>query len=590
MPNKNKNRTMRKKKIKRFILLDIDYFTKLGKPIIRLFGKIPDENKSIIALDKNFYPYFYVIPHDFEECMADLEQFKFLKIEKVSKKHYLKFEDILKVTLEHPREMLKLKDEIIELKSVKDVREFDIAFSRRYLIDKGIFPMSEVEVQGKILKNSKETCIIELEEDPQDVDSGLPEFNVLSFKIEAINPNGRPKVKKDPIVLISFSSNLGFQKVFSTEESSHKFVETVPTEKDLLNKFVETVKNINPDIITGYNSDKFDFPYIKGRADRLGVSLNFGVDGSKLNFITVPKKAAMIKGRPHVDLYRIVRRHIQLNSHTLHNVYQELFGEDKIDIPAPDIYNAWNGGSEKREKLFRYSLEDVMAITKIGERILPMTIELSRIVGQNLFEIARRGTGTQVKWYLIRKSFEFGIICPNEPGIFERWVVGGYVEEPVKGLHENIVYFDFRSLYPSIIIAKNISPETLCEDGDEKTCYIAPEFGYKFKKEPKGFIPRITSKLLNERIRIKALMKESEDLEEKQILNFRQEAIKTLISTIYGLYNHPQYRWYSVEASEAITAWGRDYLKNTMKKSEGYGFEVVYADTDGFFVTLNEFD
>lgn len=83
-------------------------------------------------------------------------------------------------------------------------------------------------------------------------------------------------------------------------------------------------------------------------------------------------------------------------------------------------------------------------------------------------------------------------------------------------------------------------------------------------------------------------MKECVDLEEKQILNFRQEAIKTLISTIYGLYNHPQYRWYSVEASEAITAWGRDYLKNTMRKAEGYGFEVVYADTDGFFVTLNE--
>lgn len=122
---------------------------------------------------------------------------------------------------------------------------------------------------------------------------------------------------------------------------------------------------------------------------------------------------------------------------------------------------------------------------------------------------------------------------------------------------------------------------------DENTCHIAPEFGYKFKKEPQGFIPRITSKLLNDRIRIKAMMKESADLEEKQILNFRQEAIKTLISTIYGLYNHPQYRWYSVEASEAITAWGRDYLKNTMKKAENFGFKVVYADTDGFFVTLN---
>ncbi len=577
---------------KRFILLDIDYFTKYGKPVIRLFGKIPDENKSIIALDKNFYPYFYVIPRNFEECMAELEQFKFLKIEKEHKKYYLEFRDFLKVTIEHPREMLKFKEEIIDLKSVKDIREYDIAFSRRYLIDKGLFPMSEVEVQGKILKRGSlnETCIIELQNPPKHVKSDLHEFNILSFKIEVCNPQDRPNVREDPIIMISFSSNRGFQKVFSTEKSLHNFVETVPTERELIKRFVETIKSENPDIITGYNSDKFDFPYIKGRADLLGVSLNFGVDGSKLQFITVPKKSAMIKGRAHVDLYRIVRRHIQLNSHTIQNVYQELFGEDKIDIPAPEIYNAWNDGGEKREKLFRYSLEDAIAVTKIGERILPMSIELARIVGQSLFEIVRRGTGTQVKWYLIRKSYEFGIILPNEPGKFERNVVGGYVEEPVQGLHENIFYFDFRSLYPSIIIAKNISPETLTENGDKETCHIAPEFGYKFEKEPKGFIPTITSQLLNERIRIKSMMKKSEDPEEKQILNFRQEAIKTLISTIYGLYNHPQYRWYCIEASEAITAWGRDFLKKSMENAERSGFKVVYADTDGFFVTLENED
>lgn len=113
------------------------------------------------------------------------------------------------------------------------------------------------------------------------------------------------------------------------------------------------------------------------------------------------------------------------------------------------------------------------------------------------------------------------------------------MEEPVKGLHEDIVYFDFRSLYPSIIVAKNISPDTLTEDGDGETCHIAPEFGYKFKKEPVGFIPSVTAQILNERIRVKALVKETEDPGKRQILNFRQEALKTLISTVYGLFNHP---------------------------------------------------
>jgi DNA polymerase I len=290
----------------------------------------------------------------------------------------------------------------------------------------------------------------------------------------------------------------------------------------------------------------------------------------------------------HIDLYKIVRRHLQLNSHTLGHVYLELFREEKIDIPGEDVYTCWNSGGEQLERLFRYSLEDVKAITRIGERMLPMGIELARIVGQPLFEIARRGTGTQVKWFLMRKSHELGHILPNEFGKFERNVVGGYVEEPAKGLHEDIVYFDFRSLYPSIIVAKNISPDTLTEDGDEETCHIAPEFGYKFKKEPIGFIPSVTAQILNERIRVKALVKETEDPGKRQILNFRQEALKTLISTVYGLFNHPTYRWYSIEASEAITAWGREFLQNAMDEAEKQGFKVLYADTDGFYATYDD--
>jgi DNA polymerase I len=577
---------------KKFLLLDIDYITKNKAAVIRLFGKLLDEDNdsSIIVLDKSFKHYIYVLPNDFDKCIEELSKFELLKIERVHKKGIKESKDFLKITFNHPRDLPKLRKKILDLSSVEDIREHDISFYRRYLIDKGLFPMSTVEVKGHCINPKQfplynKTCMFEVENQPKHLQSSLPQLNVLSFNISAITPKGMPEVHEDPINMISFSSNQGFQKIFSTKKSSSDFVETVPTEKELLKKFVETIKSLNPDIITGYNSDKFDFPYIKDRADRLGVSLKLGVDGSKLKFIKVPKKAALIKGRIHIDLYRIVLRHLQLNSHTLQNVYQNLFEADKIDIPLDQIYTCWNDDGEKLEKFFRYSLEDAIAITKIGERMLPISIELARIVGQPLFEIVRRGTGTQVKWYLIRKSHEFGHILPNEPGIFERNVVGGYVEEPVQGIHENIVYFDFRSLYPSIIVAKNISPETLCKDGDEETCHIAPEFGYKFKKEPMGFIPAATFQILNDRIRIKSMMKESTDPMEKQMLNFRQEARKTLISTIYGLYNHPKYRWYCVEASEAITAWGREFLKKTMEESKEYGLEPIYADTDGFYAT-----
>jgi DNA polymerase I len=161
------------------------------------------------------------------------------------------------------------------------------------------------------------------------------------------------------------------------------------------------------------------------------------------------------------------------------------------------------------------------------------------------------------------------------------------VKEPVQGLQENIVYFDFRSLYPTVIIAKNISPDSLTTE-DEEDCHIAPEYGHRFRKTPKGFIPSAIGKILEDRIRIKSLMKQSDDKRQIQVLDVQQQALKRLANTIYGLYNHSSFRWYSLECSEAITSWGRDFLKKTMEDAEKHGFKPVYADTDGFFVTYND--
>jgi len=237
------------------------------------------------------------------------------------------------------------------------------------------------------------------------------------------------------------------------------------------------------------------------------------------------------------------------------------------------------------ETLFKHAMTDVEAVTKIGEKMLPLSIELTRIVGQPLFDVSRMGSGKQVEWYLIRKAYESGRMAPNKFGNYLRDVVGGYVEEPVPGLHRNIHYFDFRSLYPSIIVAKNISPDTLTETQDS---YVTPEFGYRFRKHPQGFIPWVVVELLENRRKVKGIMAQTTDPRELQILNFRQEAFKRLTNTIYGLYNHSTFRWYSIECSEAITAWGRDFLQKTMEKSREHGFKPLYADTDGFYAVLEK--
>ena len=138
--------------------------------------------------------------------------------------------------------------------------------------------------------------------------------------------------------------------------------------------------------------------------------------------------------------------------------------------------------------------------------------------------------------------------------------------EPDKGLHENLVQFDFRSLYPSIIISKNISPDVLVEGEVENPddYNVSPEHDLKFMKSPQGFIPSVIDKILQERFRIKREMKACDN-------------------TMYGIYGFPRFRWYSFECAKAITSWGRQYIKRAMKESEKYGFKAIYADTDGFY-------
>lgn len=163
-------------------------------------------------------------------------------------------------------------------------------------------------------------------------------------------------------------------------------------------------------------------------------------------------------------------------------------------------------------------------------------------------------------------------------------------------------------MYPSIIISKNISPDVLLKKlsngeyvknivseqiGDENQNLddfnIAPSCNHKFGKEPLGFIPSVIGNILSERIRIKKQVRNSEDETEEKVLNVQQQALKRLANTMYGIYGFSRFRWYSFECAESITAWGRDYIQDTIKKAEEYGFKTIYADTDGFYAKyINE--
>ncbi|MGL4669947.1 MAG: DNA polymerase domain-containing protein [Methanobacteriaceae archaeon] len=630
------------------VFFDIDYVTTDEKAVVRLFGreKIKEGYRNLVAIDNSFEPYLYILPYEgnIGECEDDvryllnseMEKPSF-KIERVNKKDLSIPKDFLKLTLKHPQMVPKHRDAIRELESVKEIREHDIPFYRRYLIDNNIFPMSKLQISGNIVKSSpsvtirsdlaksrnipieknenggKTLEIMEITETPKTIDDGFPDFKIMSFDLEVRNPHGMPDSERDEIIMIGISGNFGVEKVLSTKGGHLDFVEELTSEKEMIKRFVEIIKENNIDIIVGYNSDNFDFPYIKDRAKILGVKMDLGLDGSEISF----KKrgyanAAGVKGINHIDLYLVMRRYMSLDRYTLERVYLELFGEEKIDVPGDKIWEYWDAGGEKLDELFRYSLDDVIATYKIGEITLPLNLELTRIVGQPFFDITRMATGQQVEWYLVRKAFEYGEVSPNKPTNIQYSsrkgdrATGGYVKEPEKGLHENLVQFDFRSLYPSIIISKNVSPDALVKKTDISSTLtennvisntngennktqennefnIAPEYGHKFVKDPQGFIPSVIGNVLAERTKIKEAMNKCEDPAEKKSLSVQQDALKRLANTMYGVYGYSRFRWYSFECAESITAWGRDFIKATIESAEEYGFHTIYADTDGFY-------
>ena len=585
------------------VILDIDYVTYEDKPVIRLFSKKGDKN--IVLLDETFEPYLYVVPEDdVKECQKQiLESLDDVKIEEVVKKDFQVEKTFLKVTFLNPQQLAKSRDTLRDLDQVAHIREHDIPFYRRYLMDRDVIPMTEVKACGekidsflKLDSKKQDLEIIKLTKPLERINNDLQDFRILSFDLEVRNPHGMPNPEVDEIIMIGVASNFGINQVISTKTNSSDrddFVNQVADEKTMIETFIKIVKENNVDIIVGYNSDNFDFPYLKDRAKIYGIDLDLGMDNSNIKFIRRGfTNAVSFKGLIHIDLYLVMRKYMTLERYTLERVYYELFGEEKVDVPGEHIWEYWDSDSTQLDDLFDYSLDDVVSTLKIAQQTLHLNLELTRIVGQPLFDLSRMATGQQAEWFLVKEAYFDNEVVPNKPGgsnfairAAQENNEGGYVKEPEIGLHENLVQFDFRSLYPSIIISKNISPDILVVgDVDNVDDYnISPEHGLKFKKEPKGFIPSVIAKILNERFEIKKAMKASVDPTEKKTLDVQQQAIKRLANTMYGIYGFPRFRWYSYECAKAITSWGRQYIKKAMEKAQDYGFYAIYADTDGFY-------
>ena len=581
----------------RATLIDVDYITRKGQAVIRLILK---RNRFTRAYYTNFTPYFYVHagsdPSVLEETRKGLEALAItaneervspIRVEPVERMLFGRRTTLLKVSCRHPGHVRMLRE---SARRFGEVYEADIVFSRRFLIDSGLqpFQLLDLKMDGRNVVDAKSVGF-----------NDELKFRTLAFDIEVYNPRGAPRPEKDPIIMLSYADEES--GVLTYKPIDLPFVRMVKDETELIESFCRLVKEKDVELLVGYNDVAFDLPYLRDRAKHLKARFFLGRDGTSA--FTLRQRGlfthAKIKGRVHLDLYAAAKflgliGALKTKRLTLGEVYDELYGDEKKKVRKMDIWRLWDGSEDELKSLAEYSLGDAVAERRLVDKVLPLEMELAKLVGASLQDVCGATTGQLVEMLLWRESFKQNRIVPNKPSAEEvkrresMPVQGAFVKLPEAGIYEDLAVFDFRGMYPSIIISHNIDMDTLnCDCCTNEEAHISPS-GHRFCAKRKGLIPSVLERLIDERDEIKKRMKGvPQDSPEYASLYARSQALKILSNSFYGFLLYARSRWYSRPCGESVTAYGRYYIQETIRKAEESGFKVLYSDTDSIVMQLN---
>ncbi|GFO97128.1 DNA polymerase pol2 [groundwater metagenome] len=621
--------------IMNFQILDADYTYSDGKPVVRLYGRDGSGN-SVCCSVPDFEPYFYakappesadILKERFKEHIKRIEVAR--RFEPIG--YFRNTVGMLKIILYDPKGVPAIRDDV--KKMVDDVYETDILFRNRYMVDSGLGGMgwAAAEPEG----NSNDTDIkssiriTSRKVEPIDILKNAP-FRNLAFDIECLPLHGAmPAPENSPIVLISLAFAPEFEGkktlvLVGKQTSMSGDIESCSSEEAMLRRFFDIIREYDPDILLGYNTNSFDIPYIVDRIkvlNKKGAKIEplAGRDGKTLYYRKIGNITRVsVMGRIAVDVLPLLRREFSLKQYTLRNAAKELLGLPKLDVPFLEMEAYWNDNGEKFSKFVEYSRRDSeLALAFLLKlRLIDKYIALARVSGTLLQDILDGGQTQMVENLILREYMKHDRVLPARPTgemSDERFdegegLAGAEVLPPKKGLLENIVILDYKSLYPTIMMAHNLcyTTEVVGERPDDVV--VAPTGGVFVSQDVvKGIVPSILEELLNRRQAARAKMKTSNE-EERRVLDATQLALKILLNSFYGYSGYARARLYSLTLASAVTSFGRENILRTKKLIEEdikeiilkdgrafkrdeavgkhIGLSVVYGDTDSVFVHL----
>jgi DNA polymerase elongation subunit (family B) len=440
---------------------------------------------------------------------------------------------------------------------------------------------------------------------------------------------------KDAIFQVGVKDNRGNEKVLETVGDTPK--ERRESERQNIIKFFKIIEFLKPDVIAGYNSENFDWPFIFERAERLGLPVT--EVATTLNRISkIKRKSATLKlggeteaynqthmfGYNIIDISHAVRRAMAINSEIKSwglkyiTQYSEIAKPNRIYVQGDKINTTWadkenkyalndlNGDWYKISEtnplqegyvvktgayiVQRYLIDDLWETEQIDNIFNQASFLISKMLPTTFQRSSTMGTAGQWKLIMSAWSYENGLAIPETQS--KRDFTGGLSRLLEVGFARNVYKLDFAALYPKTQLTHLIFPDLDITGVMEGTLTYVVDTRDKYKflnGKEKGIAKGLEKKLKEEsgtmsQVEIDELKKEIQ--EHKALANLydkKQLPLKILANSWFGSYGAPYiFNWGDTDSAEETTCRGRQYLRLMVKHfTEKYGFRALVLDTDG---------
>ena len=497
------------------------------------------------------------------------------------------------------------------VKEYKEVPDFDIYGNTRYLYQYIVGEHPEDEIKYDTSK-----------------------IRVFNIDIETAAENGFPDIESADQEILAISikdSYTGRIIVFGARPFDNKHEDGdymhFRTEESMLTAFLQYWNENCPDVITGWNVQLFDIPYIARRIDRiLGERATKSLSPWKL----ISSREIFIKGRRQIaydlpgiatlDYLELYRKFTYTNqeSYRLDHICMVELGSRKLDHSEFDTFKEFY--EKDWQKFIDYNIHDVRLVDQLDDKMKLLDLAFTmaydaKVNYEDVFSQVRMWDN-YIYCELNKRKIA---IPPKKEATKSEQYAGAYVKEPKTGGYDWVVNFDLNSLYPHLIMQYNISPETLREarhpsanvegilnkkveiDGEYAVCAN----GAQYRKDIQGFLPLMMQKMYDSRVIFKKRMIDAKKAYEKTPTNALtkeiarcnniQMAKKISLNSAYGAIGNEHFRYYRLANAEAITLSGQVSIRWIENKMNGYLNKllstdkvdyVIASDTDSIYLNL----